>query len=254
VFWLRDDAGVLAALFAVSWRGGDGAARSFAYAHAMLKPVLETLRRELLLRARAEQPHAATRDQDTDEADLQVLLSTPDTEHCEVADDGIRQLLESVNHHMRCEFAALVVPERNLVSVVKGEGREVDTSILARLHRHLLSLAQASSEAMLLNDVGSLPGVDLPFRVAASAMRTPAGRVVGVLAMFRSREAAQFRRRDGLLANLLARRAASIIESSYDRLSGVLTRKAFEQRARPRAPTAARCSGPACTSMPIACT
>ncbi len=232
LFWLRNDIGVLTALFAVSWRGGEVAARSFAYAHAMLKPVLETLRRELILRARAEQPRASARDQD-DEAHLQVLLATPDTEHCEVADDGIRQLLESVNHHLHCEFSALVVPERNLVSVVKAEGREVDTSILARLHRHLLSLAQASTDAMLLNDAGSLPGIDLPFRVLASAMRTPAGRVAGVLAMFRSRETAEFRRRDGLLAHLLARRAASIIDSSYDQLSGLLTRKAFEQRARP---------------------
>ena len=233
VFWLRDDAGELTALFAISWRSGESASRSFSYVHAMLKPVLETLRRELILRARAEQSPASAHGSDSGEADLQVLLSTPDTEHCEIADASIRQLLENVNRHLSCEFSAFVVPERNLVSVVKAEGRDVDTSILARLHRHLLSLAQVSGGAMLLNDAGSLPGVELPFRVLASALRNPAGRVSGVLAMFRSREAPPFRRRDGLLADLLARRASGIIDSSYDQLTGVMTRKAFEQRARP---------------------
>jgi diguanylate cyclase (GGDEF)-like protein len=81
--------------------------------------------------------------------------------------------------------------------------------------------------------VNSLPGVELPYRVLASSLRNPAGRVAGVLAMFRSREAAEYRHRDGMLADLLARRAAGIIDSSYDALSGALTRKAFEQRARP---------------------
>jgi len=233
VFWLRDDDGELAALFALSWRGGEGAARSFVYAHAMLKPVLETLRRELILRQRVAHAQDAVSGNDADEGDLQVLLSTPDTEHCEVADEGIRRLLENVNHHLGCEFAALVVPERGLVSVVKADDHTVDTSILARLHRQLLSLAQASGEAMLLNETGSLPGMELPFRVLASAIRNPTGRVAGVLAMFRALQAPPFRRRDGLLANLLARRAASIIDSSYDQLTGVLTRKAFEQRARP---------------------
>ncbi|MGA8049436.1 MAG: EAL domain-containing protein, partial [Burkholderiales bacterium] len=233
VFWLRDDDGELTALFAISWRGSEAPARSFSYVQAMLRPALEILRRELVLRARVAQSTASGNGSDGGEADLRVLLSTPDTEHCEVADASIRQLLENVNRHLSCEFSAFVVPERSLVSVVKAEGREVDTSILARLHRHLLSLAQVSGDAMLLNDAGSLPGVDLPLRVLASALRNPAGRVSGVLAMFRAREAPPFRRRDGLLADLLARRASSIIDSSYDQLTGALTRKAFEQRARP---------------------
>jgi diguanylate cyclase (GGDEF)-like protein len=137
-----------------------------------------------------------------------------------------------VNQHLGCELTALVVPERNLVTVVKAQGRAVDTSMVARLHRHLLSLAQVSNDTLLLNDADSLPGVELPFRVLAATLRNPAGRVAGVLALFRSPNGAPFRHRDGLLANLLARRAAGIIDSSYDALSGVFTRKTFEQRAR----------------------
>jgi diguanylate cyclase (GGDEF)-like protein len=234
VFWLRDDLGTLTALFTISWRGVEGEPRSLTYVLAMLKPVLEVLRRELTMSARLARAPALGQRNDNDDNDLQVLLATPETEQGEAADDSIRQLLENINRHLDCEFVALVVPERNLVTVLKGEGRDdVDTSILARLHRHLLSFAQARSGSMLLNEVDSLPGVELPFRVLASSLRNPAGRVAGVLAMFRSREAPEYRRRDGMLADLLARRAAGIIDSSYDTLSGALTRKAFEQRARP---------------------
>lgn len=231
LFWLRDDENRLRAAFAISWRSGETDPRTFAYVHAMLKPVLECLRRELLLREQLAGSQPATdAEQEADNADLQVLLSTADSERREGGD--ISLLLQNVNRHLKCEFAALIVPERNLVVVTKAEGREVDTSALAKLHRHLLSLAQVRSDALLLNEPDSLPGVNLPYRVLVSAIRNPAGRPAGVLALFRSRELREFRRREGLLADLLSRRAAGIIDSSYDALTGLYTRKAFEQRAR----------------------
>lgn len=231
LFWLRDDRGRLLAVLALTWRSPDSDIRGFSYAHAMLKPVLEALRRELSLRARlAEASVPASGDRD--DTDLQVLLFTADTERCEIADAGLQQLLQKVNQHMACDVTALVVPERNLVTVVRSPGRDVDTTVLARLHRHLMSLAQVSSDTLLLNDADSLPGVELPFRVLAAPLRNPAGRVAGVLALFRAPQGEPFRQRDALLGNLLARRAAGIIDSSYDALSGVFTRKSFEQRAR----------------------
>jgi diguanylate cyclase (GGDEF)-like protein len=233
LFWLRDEAKALTGILSVSWRSGESEQRTFAYVHAMLKPVLECLRRELALRAQSgHNTTANSSEQDSGNADLQVLLTTSDTDRQDGAGDGIRTLLQNVNKHMQCEFTALIVPERNLVVVSKAEGREVDTSVLARIHRHLLSLAQARSEASLLNAADSLPGVVLPFRVISSPIRNPSGRPAGVLALFRSREAPEFKRRDAMLADLLARRAASMIDSSYDTLSGLLTRRAFEQRAR----------------------
>lgn len=237
VFWLRDDAGALTALFSVGWRSSEAEPRTFAYVHAMLRPVLECLRRELLLRAAVRGgagQASAPQDHEVDNADLQVLLSTSDGDAPDLAaDDGIRALLASVTRHMDCEFGALIVPERNLVVMQKAEGRDVDTSVLAKLHRRLLSLAAASSEPVLLNEPGSLPGTNLPYRVLSSPLRNRAGRAAGVLVLFRRHEGSEFRRRDALLAELLSRRAVALIESSYDALSGVLTRQAFEQRARP---------------------
>ncbi|MEO8314952.1 MAG: EAL domain-containing protein [Pseudomonadota bacterium] len=232
LFWLRDEARALVAVFSVSWKSGESEPRTFAYVHAMLRPVLACLRRELMLRARVgEVATAASTGQDAD-ADLQVLLSAGETDQQDGAGDGVRNLLQSVNKHMQCEFAALMVPERHLVAVVKAEGREVDTSALAKIHRQLLSLATVRSDAALLNAPDSLPGVSLPFRVLSCPLRNRAGRPAGVLALFRSSKAPEFRRRDAMLADLLARRGLSLVESSYDTLSGLLTQRVFDQRAR----------------------
>ncbi len=232
LFWLRAESGTLIGIFSVSWRSGESEQRTFAYVHAMLKPVLECLRREVVLRARSSGAPSAAIEQDGGDADLRVLLTTSETLRPDAANDGIGSLLQIVNTHMQCDFTALVVPERNLVMVAKAEGRAVDTSVLAKIHRQLLSLAQVRNKAWRLNAADSLPGVPLPCRVLSSPIANPAGRPAGVLALFRSRTAPEFRRRDAMLADLLARRAASIIDSSYDALSGLLTRRAFEQRAR----------------------
>lgn len=233
LFWLRGEDRRPTAVLCIRWRHAENDPRTFSYVHAMLRPVIECLKRELLLQERlatlgAGAPAGKGPDADADNADLRVLISAFEA----TADAGgdVAQLLNSVNSHMKCDFTALMMPERNLVFVAKPQSREVDTSVLAKAHRHLMSLAQLGKEALLLNEPGSLPGVKMSQRVLVSAVRTPAGKVSALLAMFRSREAPEFRRRDGLLADLLLRRAANFIESRYDALTGLHTRQAFEPR------------------------
>jgi diguanylate cyclase (GGDEF)-like protein len=237
LFWLRDANRKPSAVLSIRWRNVENDPRTFSYVHAMLRPVVECLRRELQLQAQlvaatggqqAQQPARAA-DAEGDNADLRVLLST--TEATPARGD-IAQLLGHVNAHLGCEFTALMMPERNVVVTSKAEGRAVDTSLLARAHRHLMSLAQLGKEAMLLNDTDSVPGVDLPLRVLVCTVRNFAGSPIAVMALFRSRQAPPFTRRDGLLGDLLARRAAAVIEARYDPLTGLFVRTAFETRVR----------------------
>jgi diguanylate cyclase (GGDEF)-like protein len=227
LFWVRSEDRKPAAVLCVRWRTSENDPRTFSYVHAMLRPVIECVKRELSLQARLGADPALAAD--SGDADLKVLLSSDESA---AGGSDIAQLLGQFNGHMNCDFTALLMPERNLVVVTKAEGREVDTSLLARAHRHLMSLAQLGKEAILLNDPGSLPGIRLPMRALVSAVRSPAGRTSAVLAMFRSPEAQEFRRRDGLLADLLVRRAAGLIEARYDALTGLFTRQAFEPRVR----------------------
>ncbi|HUG72570.1 MAG TPA: GGDEF domain-containing protein [Steroidobacteraceae bacterium] len=235
LFWLRGVDHKPAAVLSIRWRNAGNDPHTFSYVNSMLRPVLECLRRELQLQTRLaaatggpQQPALAAEAQG-DNADLRLLLSTAEATP---AGDDIAQLLGHVNTHLGCEFTALLMPERNVVVTSKAEGREVDTSLLARAYRHLMSLAQLGKEAMLLNEPDSVPGVDLPLRVLVSTVRNPAGIAIAVLALFRSREAPQFSHREGLLGDLLARRAAAVIEARYDALTGLLVRPAFEARVR----------------------
>jgi diguanylate cyclase (GGDEF)-like protein len=207
LFWMRDANETISSVFAVAWKSGEAEQRTFGYVNSMLSPVLECLKRELNLQKQLEKQAPA----DERDGDLDVLLATSGGSGIDSTDEDIQHLLQSVTNHMSCEFAALVVPERNLVVVAKAEGRPVDTAILARLHRPLLSLTLVRNAAVVLNAPDALPGMNLPLRALCTPIRNALGRAAG----------------------LLARRAASIVEASYDPLTGLLTRDAFERRAKP---------------------
>ena len=60
----------------------------------------------------------------------------------------------------------------------------------------------------------------------------PAGSAAGLLALFRTHKAPEFRQREQQLAELLARRAASIVEASYDALTGAADARRVRAAAR----------------------
>jgi len=227
LFWMRDAADVVGTVLAVAWKAGESDQRSFSYVHSMIRPLLECLQRDLKLQALLDKNAPG----DERDGDLDVLLATSGGGGDE-SDEDVQHLLQSVTNHMHCEFAALVVPERNLVVVAKAEGRPVDTAVLARLHRPLLSLTMVRNAPVTLNAPDALSGMSLPLRALCTPVRNAAGRAAGLLALFRKHESPEFRQREQQLTELLARRAASIVDASYDALTGLLTRDAFERRAK----------------------
>jgi diguanylate cyclase (GGDEF)-like protein len=230
LFWLRDDARNLVCVLAVAWRSGESEQRTFVFVHALVKPALECLRRELLARTNIAQLNEAVGDRDQDLDAL--LLNTTDSANNKDSGDELVNLLQKATDHLRCELTALIVPERNLVSIRTAEGRKADTSVVAKIHRHLISLAQVKSEPVIMNSAAAIPGMKLTYRVLSSPIRNPAGRANGVLALFRAFDQPEFRERDAQLAELLSRRASALIDASFDPLSGLLTRAAFEKKAQ----------------------
>lgn len=228
LFWMRDANEAVCAVFAVTWKVGETDQRTFNYVNSMLRPVLVCLQRELMLQRLLDNSSPA----DERDGDLDVLLATSGGSGGDRTDEDVQHLLQSVTNHMHCEFAALVVPERNLVVLAKAQGRPVDTGVLARLHRPLLSLTLVRNAAIALNAPDALPGMNLPLRALCAPIRNASGRAAGLLALFRTHKSPEFRPREQQLTELLARRAASIIDASYDALTGLLTRDAFERRAK----------------------
>ncbi len=228
LFWLRDTHGNLAAAVAVSCnRQKPGDVLPFSYVHDQLQPALELLRRDLLARADIEQLNESLTARDKD---LELLLSVTGTHPQAGGSDDLQGLLANAAGHLKCVLAGIVVPDKGLVLTHPDTG---DASILTRTQKQLLAITQTRIDPLVINRIATQAGqVAIPYRILACPLRQGSGRTSGVLALFRRLEAPEFVGRDVHLADLLARKVAASIETSYDTLSGLLTRAALEQRVK----------------------
>jgi diguanylate cyclase (GGDEF)-like protein len=229
LFWLRDDTGNLAAIVAVVCNRlkVDADQLPFSYVHDHLRPALELLRRDLLARADIDMLNESLNARDKD---LELLLSVTGSHPAASGADDLQSLLANAAGHLKCVLAGIVVPDKGLVLTFPENG---DASILTRTQKQLLAITQTRRDPLVINRIATQAGqVAIPYRILACPLRQGSGRTSGVLALFRKLEAPEFIGRDVHLADLLARRVAASIETSYDTLSGLLTRAALEQRVK----------------------
>lgn len=234
LWWVRDDAEQLIGVVAVVCRQANEAdteGRGFSFAHSLLRPVLECLRRDLLSRAAIDQLSRTVSSRDRD---LELLLADGASDR--PAGDGadeLKGILQQAIEHIGGSTAALIVPDKSIAMLRSSSQRPADTQLVARAHRHLLSMAQIKREPVIINKLApnSAMGI-LPYKILSCALRSGAGKAIGVLAVFRDEIGEPFGDREARLTEILARKAVGIIESSYDALSGLYTRPAFEQRVR----------------------
>ena len=227
LFFLRDERGALAAVVAVVCNrlASDANVLPFSYVHDHLRPALELLRRDLLARADIEKlnEHLTARDKD-----LELLLSVTGSHPQASGSDDLQSLLSNAASHLKCVLAGIVVPDKGLTLTWPENG---DATILTRTQKQLLAITQTRRDPLVINKIATQAGqVAIPYRILACPLRQGSGRTSGVLALFRRLDAPEFIGRDVHLADLLARRVAASIETSYDSLSGLLTRAALEQR------------------------
>ncbi len=229
LFWLRDERGALASVVAVVCNrlANDANVLPFSYVHDHLRPALELLRRDLLARADIEKlnEHLTARDKD-----LELLLSVTGSHPQASGSDDLQSLLSNAAGHLKCVLAGIVVPDKGLTLTWPESG---DITILTRTQKQLLAITQTRRDPLVINRIATQAGqVAIPYRILACPLRQGSGRTSGVLALFRRLDAPEFVGRDVHLADLLARRVAASIETSYDTLSGLLTRSALEQRVK----------------------
>jgi len=229
LFWLRDASANVAAIVAVVCNRHkiDADVLPFSYVHDHLKPALELLRRDLLARANIDMLNESLTARDKD---LELLLSVTGSHPTASGADDLQSLLANAAGHLKCVLAGIVVPDKGLVLTHPETG---DATILTRTQKQLLAITQTRRDPLVINRIATQAGqVAIPYRILACPLRQGSGRTSGVLALFRKLEAPEFVGRDVHLADLLSRRVAASIETSYDTLSGLLTRAALEQRVK----------------------
>ena len=234
--WLRDDAAELMAVLAVVCRATpdqDTDNRNFSFAYALLRPAIECLRRDLMARVAIE---ALNRTVSALDKDLELLLADGAADHPTTSDgaDDLKSILQQAVDHLRCATVALIVPDKSIALVrSRGTERPADMQLVARAHRQLLSMAQMRREPVIINKLAANSSLGImPYRILSCPLRSLSGRTMGVLALFRDEVGQDFMDRDARLGDILARKAVGIIESSFDALSGLYMRPAFEQRVR----------------------
>jgi diguanylate cyclase (GGDEF)-like protein len=236
VFWLWRDGvlgageGPFASILVRCRTVNEGELRSFTFVHALVRPAIEILRRELLGREQllGLANELAEHDQ---HLDMLLAVSGGSASGEESSGDELKSILKAAVDHVEAGLAAIIVPERGIVLVRQHPEHSMDASLVARAHKHLMNTAQMRREAVIVNQMKLQIGTEQrAFRVLACPIAKPDGRGMGVLALFRPQLLPEFTTRQGRLGELLARRVSAVVGNSYDALTGLLNRPAFEAR------------------------
>jgi diguanylate cyclase (GGDEF)-like protein len=233
VFLLRDDARELIGSVGLVCRDANGESRPFSLLHALLRPALQCLQRELASQSSIGdlQRSLSVRDRD-----LELLLgATQDEATNGDATDDFARLVQGCIDHLGCAVGALLIPEKNIAVCRTGAGTQpsAGAEVLTRTHRHLIGWTQLHRQTMTSNTPAATgPLANVPYKVLSCPVMHGAQRVLGVLALFKPLQAPDFDLRQVRIVELLARRVAFILLNAYDPTTGLLTRPAFEKRAQ----------------------
>jgi diguanylate cyclase (GGDEF)-like protein len=205
-------------------------ARPLQTVRLLVQPALECLRRELALRSKLG---SRERDLDVRERDLNLMLEISSHQSAAASDsDEFGLIMKTALERMGCALAALWVPDKNIALSLTRSGQPMSPESLHRAQHHLMVWMQLQQRTIVVNHISKVPSdVAAPYKILACPVRHPSERVMGVLALFNPPSAPDFDLHQTRIAEVLAKRATSIIQAQYDSSTGLMTRQAFERQA-----------------------
>jgi len=205
-------------------------ARPLQTVRQLVQPALECLRRELTLRSRLG---SRERDLDVRERDLDLMLEISSHQSLATSDaDEFGLIMKTGLERMGCALAALWVPDKNISLSLTRSGQPMSAESLQRAQHHLMAWMQLQQRTIVVNHISKVASdVAAPYKILACPVRHPSERVMGVLALFNPPSAQDFDQHQTRIAEVLAKRATSIIQAQYDSSTGLMTRQAFERQA-----------------------
>jgi diguanylate cyclase (GGDEF)-like protein len=205
-------------------------ARPLQTVRHLVQPALECLRRELSLRSRLG---SREHDLDVRERDLDLMLEISSHQSAAASDsDEFELIMKTGLERMGCALAALWVPDKNIALSLTRSGQPMSPESLQRAEHHLMAWMQLQQRTIVVNHISKVASdVAAPYKILACPVRHPSERVMGVLALFNPPSAPDFDLHQTRIAEVLAKRATSIIQAQYDSSTGLMTRQAFERQA-----------------------
>ena len=210
---------------------GTREARPFSLVLSLVRPALEVLQRELLLRDVIQRVGLATRGAGG-ETDTLVDLSS-----LEGQVDDPAGLLEASLKPLEATIGALVVPDKGLAVLRTqrtAEGGDTPGApeaprLVSALHRHLLNYARMNQQPLVGSTRKDDPGGS--HRVLSVPIRRRGQRVVGFVAFFAPPGAPAFGVRALRIGEWVARRICDLLDQRYDANTGLPMRVEFERQA-----------------------
>jgi diguanylate cyclase (GGDEF)-like protein len=195
----------------------------------LVQPALECLRRELALR---EKLGSSERDLNIKERDLELMMEISSNQSVSSDTDEFSVILKTGLDRMGCALAALWVPDKNISVSMTRSGQPMSPEPLMRAQHHLMAWMQMQQRTIVVNHISKVASdVAAPYKILACPIRHHSERVMGVLALFNPPSAPDFDTQQTRVAEMLAKRSTSIIQSQYDTSTGLMTRQAFERQA-----------------------
>jgi diguanylate cyclase (GGDEF)-like protein len=234
LFWLRREDPTsgppLATLIVRLKGGGNIESCSFGFVQQIIQPAIDVLRQDLLAREEIRRLRESMQEQTQELKVLEVVAGRATEAGQQAGAEDLKSLLANSAKHLKVGMAALIVPDKGLAMTVAGSEGKLDYRLLAKAHRHLVSVARMRREPLIINKV-SMPGHEqAEYRILACPVFRPDGQAIGVFALFRTSSSSEFTSSHSRVVELLARRIANVIAYEYEELSGLLTRQAFERR------------------------
>ena len=173
------------------------------------------------------------RDLDVRARDLDLMMKISSHQSAAASDtDEFGLIMKTGIDRMGCALAALWVPDKNIALSLTRSGQPMSPESLQRAQHHLMAWMQLQQRTIVVNHISKIASdVAAPYKILACPVRHPSERVMGVLALFNPPSAQDFDLHQTRIAEVLAKRATSIIQAQYDSSTGLTTRQAFERQA-----------------------
>jgi diguanylate cyclase (GGDEF)-like protein len=208
--------------------GDESLASRTRHLQQRLKPVLDSLHRELS----AAQPQR-TRTQTLTErtAELEWLFKITSSIKASSNDQKVLDgILTAATERIGAAMGLLLIPDKRLRFECTGRTSNADAlrRIGNQTEPHLITWATRQQRPLIVN--GGSPGKAAPScKIMSVPIVRDTGRVLGVMAFFNSPDGPNFVSRHVFLARHLSRQMASLVDSQFDLMTGLYTRDGVEQ-------------------------
>ncbi len=163
-----------------------------------------------------------------------VYSSGDDVSHFFEGQAVLRKLVVNCHEYMNVDIAALILPDKHITYIEAHadiDAVEVDT-LLEKLHLSLYPWICTNEKVVAINSLTDplhrqvCP--DIFFKLMGCPIFDGSGAVCGLLVVLNQFNKKDFSNSARNLLEVVGRKAAKIIQSSYDKLTGLLTRSSFE--------------------------